>query len=297
MAMSAGFQIGKDHRVCGELLRITHASTVVNPRELPLRFVAANDMFVAMDSSAVTAVTPSPSRAAIWCGAIVGIAIPTLFTWIYFDQMSDAGPGVQRGVMAAVKILQFAFPLVWLGWILRERLTLPRPSSAGLALGAVFGIAVTMAGFVVYTAWLQHSASFIDAMKPIHAKVAAFGIDEPWKFIALGAFYAGIHSLLEEYYWRWFVFAQLRRVVPLWPAIVISALGFAAHHVLVLSPFFGWWTVPTLLLSSAVAIGGGVWAWLYARTNSLYAPWLSHAIIDAGIFLIGYWMVFQNAPR
>ena len=82
-----------------------------------------------------------------------------------------------------------------------------------------------------------------------------------------------------------------------WPAILISALGFAAHHVLVLSHFFGWWTVPTLLLSAAVAVGGAVWAWLYARAKSLYAPWLSHAIIDAGIFLIGYWMVFQNVVR
>jgi membrane protease YdiL (CAAX protease family) len=58
--------------------------------------------------------------------------------------------------------------------------------------------------------------------------------------------------------------------------------------VLVLSTYFGWWTAPTLLLSAAVAVGGAFWAWLYARTGSLYGSWLSHAIVDAGIFAVGY---------
>ena len=43
--------------------------------------------------------------------------------------------------------------------------------------------------------------------------------------------------------------------------------------------------------ASAVAIGGAFWAWLYNRTNSLLAPWVSHALIDAGIFWIGYDLV------
>jgi membrane protease YdiL (CAAX protease family) len=102
------------------------------------------------------------------------------------------------------------------------------------------------------------------------------------------------HSLFEEYYWRWFVFRQLRRLAPLWPAVVISALGFMAHHVIVLheilksAPWLAW------LLSLAVAAGGGFWAWLYERSGSIFGPWLSHLLIDAGIFWIGYDLIRET---
>ena len=106
-------------------------------------------------------------------------------------------------------------------------------------------------------------------------------------------FYSLFHSLLEEYYWRWFVFRQLRRLVPLWPAIVVSALGFMGHHVIVLSEFFKEAPWLAWLFSSAVAVGGVFWAWLYERTGSLFGPWLSHLLIDAGIFWVGYDLVAQ----
>ena len=35
-------------------------------------------------------------------------------------------------------------------------------------------------------------------------------------------------------------------------------------------------------------IGGFFWAWLYERTRTVYAAWLSHLLIDAGILAIGY---------
>ena len=39
------------------------------------------------------------------------------------------------------------------------------------------------------------------------------------------------------------------------------------------------------------ALLGAFWAWLYNRTGSLLGPWLSHLVIDAGIFFIGYQLV------
>ena len=40
--------------------------------------------------------------------------------------------------------------------------------------------------------------------------------------------------------------------------------------------------------SFVVALGGGLWAWLYARSGSLFSPWLSHTLVDLGIMAIGY---------
>jgi membrane protease YdiL (CAAX protease family) len=40
-----------------------------------------------------------------------------------------------------------------------------------------------------------------------------------------------------------------------------------------------------------IAIGGAAWAWVYDRSKSLYGPWLSHLIVDAAIFWIGFDLV------
>ena len=47
----------------------------------------------------------------------------------------------------------------------------------------------------------------------------------------------------------------------------------------------------TWLFSVCVAVGGAMWAWLYERTGSLLGPWLSHLLVDAAIFAIGYDLV------
>jgi membrane protease YdiL (CAAX protease family) len=80
--------------------------------------------------------------------------------------------------------------------------------------------------------------------------------------------------------------------MPLGPAIAISSLGFMAHHVLLLGLFFGWVSPLTYLFSMSVMIGGAFWAWLYNRSGNLVAPWLSHALIDAAIFVVGFELTF-----
>lgn len=122
----------------------------------------------------------------------------------------------------------------------------------------------------------------------IRSKIRGLGVDRLWKFIALGAFYAVFHSLLEEYYWRWFVFQRLQRLWALTPAIGLSSIAFMAHHVILMAVFFGWSSPWTYFFSFSVAVGGAVWAWLYASSESIYGPWLSHLLVDAAIFLIGY---------
>jgi membrane protease YdiL (CAAX protease family) len=49
-----------------------------------------------------------------------------------------------------------------------------------------------------------------------------------------------------------------------------------------------------LPFSICVGVGGGVWAWIYERSGSLYAPWLSHALIDGSIMGVGYVMLMEK---
>jgi membrane protease YdiL (CAAX protease family) len=234
----------------------------------------------------------APDRTtAVWLGLLIALVFPTLITWIYFVLMASSAKSVQGLTYSSLKCVQFLFPMAWTLLVLKERVHWTRPRLNGVAMGIIFGLAVTLAGWFVYRGVLSGSPLFAAAAEKIRAKIAGFGLDSVTQYAAMGVFYSVFHSLLEEYYWRWFVFGRLRRLVPLWPAIVVSALGFAAHHVIVLGSYFGGLSWITVLLSAAVAIGGGFWAWLYDRSGSLVGPWASHLVIDAGIFLVGYDLV------
>jgi len=228
------------------------------------------------------------SRRADMAALVFAITFPTLVTWVYFVLLAETVPAVQHSAYSVGKVIQFAFPVVWVMAVHRQRLQLKTPQAAGVGEGLGIGLLILIAMLVLYHGLLKPAGHFAVADEPIRQKVAGFGLDRLWKYAGLAAFYALVHSFLEEYYWRWFVFGQLRRLMPLWVAVLVSSLGFMAHHVILLSVYFGWFTFAMLFFSASVAVGGVIWAWLYHHTHSLYGPWASHLLVDAGIFIIGY---------
>lgn len=238
--------------------------------------------------------TISPKLSASpWQRTITGVALlfPTLATWSYFVALADASTALQRTVYIAAKLLQFGFPVLWLLTMEHGQLRWSRPQGArvweGLGSGALLGLSM----LALYYLWLRPTNQLAAATAPILAKLTGFGVSTTTHYIAVAACYAVGHSLLEEYYWRWFVFGRLRRLTGRGVAFTLSSLGFMAHHVLVLGLYFGWASPVTWIFSLAVAGGGAIWAWQYERTGSLYGPWISHALTDAAIFLVGYDLV------
>jgi membrane protease YdiL (CAAX protease family) len=249
--------------------------------------------------AASQSISPSvpPPRTLLWSGVLFALVFPTIITWGYFVFAGRYSSGAQQATYLIVKGIQFAFPIVWVWFVLRGPLRTGPATVHGLLLGAAFSFVVVGAGWVLFDRLLRDADAFSSAAALIHEKIGGFGIDSPWKYAVLASFYSVFHSLLEEYYWRWFVFWQLRQLAPLWPAIIISALAFMGHHVIVLAEFFKETLWLAWLLSSAVAVGGVFWAWLYERTGSLFGPWLSHLLIDAGVFWIGYDLVRESMAR
>jgi membrane protease YdiL (CAAX protease family) len=222
---------------------------------------------------------------------VVALVLPALITWIYFILLSGAPAVFQQTAYTLGKIVQFSLPAIWVLLIQRDRQKFNRPPAwsvvAGLSFGLIFGLAMCL----LYFTYLRPSGLLTESIAAVRTKIRSFGASSPPVYLLLALFYSAIHSLLEEYYWRWFVFGQLSHLCRLPSAIIISSVGFAAHHVLVLQLYFGWLSPFTWLFTLAIVIGGASWAWLYRSSNSLVAPWLSHALIDAAIFAIGYTML------
>ncbi|MGQ0635035.1 MAG: CPBP family intramembrane glutamic endopeptidase [Planctomycetaceae bacterium] len=226
-------------------------------------------------------------------GAVLfALAFPALVTFVYFVWLDEASSGFQQAAFAIGKTIQFGFPLLFVRLCDRRWFTLRRPTLNELALGFGAGGAIVLATAIVYLLWLK-AALPASAVAAIRGKLEGFGVQSVPPFVLLSLFYSLVHSFLEEYYWRWFVFGRMRRLAP-WPtAVIVSALGFTVHHVLVLAHYFGWRGLLTYLLSFAVTFGGALWAWMYQRTGALWAPWVSHLLVDAGIFCVGYDLAFR----
>ena len=222
---------------------------------------------------------------------LLALVLPTVVTLAYFVLLAGQASTLQQAAYGGGKAVQFALPAICTALVLRERIRAALPDRRGLLMGLCFGLPVATVMLGLYHMWLKPAGLLASAGNAVSQKVLDLGMNTPWRFAAMGLFYASCHSLLEEYYWRWFVFSQLRRRQTLPTAILISSCGFMAHHVIVLGTFFGWTNPMTYLFSLAVAAGGAAWAWIYERSGSLYGPWLSHLLVDAAIFLIGYDLV------
>jgi membrane protease YdiL (CAAX protease family) len=222
---------------------------------------------------------------------------PSLLAYVYFVAL--AGPsGSARAVQlvwAGGKALELALPLLWVRYAEGRWPRPARPTSRGLVAGLTFGVAVATALVLVYFLALRHHHLFAAVPSRAREKVADFGLGAPAAYVGFTGLVAVGHSLLEEYYWRWFVFGRLRKLLAVWAALLIASLAFMAFHIIDLAVLLpGHFVTLALPLAVCVGIGGAAWCWLYQRTGSLYAPWLSHLVMDAAIFAVGFDLVFGS---
>lgn len=239
---------------------------------------------------------------------LFAMTFPTVAAWSYFLGLAGSDTGVnprQQTAYVAGKVVQFSFPLAFLGmagWRTRAKvgavdkdwrdsrwLQVGPPHFRGLTPALLFGLTVAIAILGAYFGVLRGTPLLAKTPALVRHKLQQVNMATPPLYVVLAVFVVAIHSLLEEYYWRWFVFGGLRQFVSLAAAMLLSSLAFMAHHVVVLYVYLpGKFYSAVLPLALGIAVGGAVWAFLYERYGSLLALWLSHLFIDAAIFIIGW---------
>lgn len=230
-----------------------------------------------------------------WGLIVLGLTLPTLITWVYFDLLSDADSIYQKTAYAIGKGSQFLLlSIVVAVWLRRELFSdlLKTCDALHLRIGFISGILIGCVIVGAYFAVLIPLGLLDSVSAQAKEKLSGLGADSPAILLLISGFYALIHSGLEEIYWRSFVFRELAKRLPSAMAILVSSVGFMSHHVIVLAKYFTYQSPMTYVCSAGVAIGGVWWAWLALRSNSLLPGWISHAIVDAAIFGVGFLLVF-----
>lgn len=151
-----------------------------------------------------------------------------------------------------------------------------------MALGFIAGLFVVVLAFILYNLFLKEV--LLANLPAIQAKIEMLGLGT--YFIPFAIILSTFNAAFEEYYWRWFTFRGLTMKLA-WPvAAVISAIGFSAHHFVVLTEFFAW---PMVVFSGTmVLLGGIIMALIYKKTNSIWGAFIFHFLIDITVMGLVY---------
>ncbi len=235
----------------------------------------------------------SRSRRVWWGVLVAAMTLPTLASLAYFVWLE--GTSWVAPAYLGAKMLQFAGPVAGLAVLLAAATGPARPGRS-VALGLGTGMAGAAFTWLSYVVLFRGGEMAATAAEAITVKLADFHLDTLWRYVLAALLISFLHSWLEEVYWRAFVYRWLHRLMHSEWSLVVAALGFAAHHVVVIAVYLGDASVFVLVLMSLpVALGGVLWCLLYRTTgNRLLAPWVSHICLDLAIMAVGYDLIFVD---
>lgn len=104
-------------------------------------------------------------------------------------------------------------------------------------------------------------------------------------FIYVALYISFINSLLEEFFFRGFIFLNLNKTMTQSSSYCISAFAFSIYHVAILANWFN----PILFLVALVSlfVGGLIFNWLNEKNENIYNSWLVHMFANFAINTIG----------
>ena len=228
------------------------------------------------------------SKTSAWVALFLIVPAPTLAVLLGQERIALPGYWGQVLFLLVGKVWFFGLPAAWHLLVDRQPVSWSPARRGGWVFGAVSGLAIAA---VIFGAYFLVAKSWIDP-EDVKAAAKKSSFDQLAVYIGLAVYWITLNSALEEYCWRWFVFSRFQRVLPggAWVAAVASAVCFTLHHTVAMWPQLG--ALATMIASVGVCIGGLIWSWCYKRYASLWPAYLSHAIVDVPIFVIGGLLVF-----
>lgn len=107
-------------------------------------------------------------------------------------------------------------------------------------------------------------------------------------FIFVALYISFVNSLLEEFFFRGFVFLNLKKVGQKSIAYFFSALAFAIYHIAIMS---NWFSIYLFILAmTGLFVGGLIFNYLNDKSQNIYNSWLVHMFANFAINTVGFIM-------
>ena len=184
------------------------------------------------------------------------------------------------------KIWILSLPLFWHLCVDKQKLSLSKPRHGGFAAASSLGGIISA---VILGSYFTLGRYLIEP-QIVKEMAANIGLVNKGVYMAGACYWILINSALEEYVWRWFVVSKCKSLLPTTAAILVSAFCFTIHHIIAMQIYFNLLVVS--IASVGIFIGGAAWSWCYNRYHSIWPGYISHGIVDAAVFYIGYLLIF-----
>lgn len=216
---------------------------------------------------------------------VCAMALPSFGAFFYFVMFSESAWA--KALYLAVKVAMVVLGIV--GWRLsslhfRDTLSFTKKEMfRGLLVGFVLALGIFVAALLFWDTLLLSRGEILEKITSL--------VPLMW-YGPVVVVFSIFHALFEEWYWRGYVARALEAHLRPRGAIVLSALAFTGHHVIVLSQMFPRHIV--LFGSLGVFCGGVIWSILFKKTSFLTTSWISHICVDLAIFFIGFLLVLAS---
>lgn len=182
------------------------------------------------------------------------------------------------GVKSAIKAVLFlCVPLLLCG---REMLAVFRVQKRSFAIAAGLGLAL-YAGIVGGYFLLR---GFIDFSQIAGALSQNAGVRGD-NFLWVSLYISFCNSLLEEFFFRGFLFLHLKKENRRF-AYCFSAAAFSAYHTAMMLGWFDWWLL--LLVLAGLFVGGMLFNRLDEKSGTIYTSYFVHMFANFAINTVGF---------
>lgn len=150
-----------------------------------------------------------------------------------------------------------------------------------IGLSNILGIAVFLLIIVTYIILKQ----YIDIDTLINEFEGKYKINKS-NIVYYGLYMTFINSLLEEFFFRGFIFLNIKKLEYRKTAYILSAMGFFIYHI---ANFQNWFSFALfVLVSIGLFVGGIIFNYLDDKQHTFLNSWFVHICADLAIILIGF---------
>lgn len=218
---------------------------------------------------------------------VIEIILLTVFSCVALylcEQILQTTYLVKTGAKVGLFLI---IPLLYIKFIIRkpifEFLNLKAVDLKNLRLGFLFGLlslGIVIAAYIILKDYINTDVIIGDLQTRL--KIT------PEIFIFIAIYITFGNSLLEEFYFRGFIFLNLYKTKYKKFAYLFSALLFSVYHVAIFAVWFNIWLI--LLAMLGLFIVGLIFNWLNTKSNNYLNSWVLHILADIGVMIIGFYL-------